>query len=87
MYALFVETLGTFVHDHDENSIDNTFSTNHQPNQVTEMSLRYLQNMSIYFPSGNFQFVPLLLHNTSCPVTISTGTPLKRMTGGDDKNM
>ena len=39
----------------DEDSIDNTFSTNHKPNQVTEMSLRYLQNMPIYFPSGKYK--------------------------------
>ena len=28
----------------------------------------------------NFQFVPLLLHNTSCSLTIFCGAPLKRMT-------
>ena len=28
LYALFAETLGTCVHHHDEDSIDNTFSRN-----------------------------------------------------------
>ena len=42
------------MHHHDEDSIDNIFSTN-QPNQVTEISIRYLQNIPIYFPSEKYK--------------------------------
>ena len=35
-----------------------TLFKNHELNLVPEMSLRYLQNMSIYCSLGNLQFVP-----------------------------
>ena len=61
-----------------------SFLRNHEPNCVPEMSLSYLQNMPIYFPSEgniNFQFVPflrVLLHNH---LGASYFVPLKRMFG------
>ena len=88
MYALFAETLGTCVHYHDEYSIDNTFFTNHYSNQVMKWDLgicKICQFISLQ-ENINFQFVPLLLHNTSCLMTVFSGAPLKRMTGEDDRN-
>ena len=52
------------------------------------MSYRHLQNMPIYFPSGKYKVSvrSFIAHNTSCPMTLFSGAPIKRMTGEDDRN-
>ena len=52
------------------------------------MSLRDLQNMPIYFPSGKYELSICFFIATQyfIPVTIFSGAPLKRITGEDDRN-
>ena len=62
----------------EERAPHDTFFRNHEPNRVPEMSLSYLQNMTIYQPSGKcilsnlsllqYSYTIVFVHNILCPL-------------------